>query len=57
MKYYKSLVNRYKSTASGKILDSNSNNNPLEGSKIRFKDTVDIVFEEGKCTHKWNETL
>ena len=43
MKYYKSLVNRYKNTASGKILNT-TDNNPLKGSKTRFKDTVNIVF-------------
>lgn len=52
MKYYKSLVNRYKNTASGKILDSNTDNNPLKGSKTRFKDTVNIVFRAKKIHTK-----
>lgn len=56
MKYYKSLVNRYKNTASGKIWDSNTNNNPLKGSKLTFKDIWNIVFRAKKIpTHmEWN---
>lgn len=52
MKYYKSLVNRDKNTASGKILDSNTDDNPLKGSKTRFNNTVNIVFRAKKMHTK-----
>lgn len=48
MKYYKSLVISYKNTASGKTLDSNTDTNSLNGSKTRFKDTVNILFRAKK---------
>lgn len=54
MKYYKSLINRYKNTASGKNLDSNTNNNHLKRSKTRFKDTENIFFRAKKIHTKWN---
>lgn len=56
-KYYKSLVNRYKSTAWGKTLDSHSNNNALKGSKTRFRDTVNIDFRPKKIQTKMEGSL
>lgn len=56
-KYYKSLVNRYKSTAWGKTLDRHSNNNALKGSKTIFRDTVNKDFRGKKIQKKWKEAL